>query len=49
MILLIMHIALVVLSIANAVTVKEKIEKVTWSIMALCWFIMSASEIAAML
>lgn len=49
MILLIMHIALVILSIANAVAVKEKIEKVTWSIMALCWFIMSISEIAAML
>lgn len=36
MILLIMHIALVILSIANVVAVKEKIEKVTWSIMALC-------------
>ena len=49
MILLIMHIALVILSIANAVIVKGKMQKFTWSIMALCWFIMSVSEIAAMM
>ena len=49
MILLIMHIALVILSIANAVIVKEKMQKFTWSAMALCWFIMSVSEIATMM
>ena len=49
MILLIMHIALVILSIANAVIVKGKMQKFTWSAMALCWFIMSVSEIATMM
>ena len=49
MILLIMHIALVILSIANAVIVKGKMQKFTWSAMALCWFIMSVSEIAVMM
>ena len=49
MILLIMHIALVILSIANAVIVKGKMQKFTWSAIALCWFIMSVSEIATMM
>ncbi len=49
MILLIMHIALVILSIANAVSVKEKMQKFTWSAMALCWLVMSVSEIAVMM
>ena len=49
MILLIMHIALVILSIANAVIVKGKMQKFTLSAMALCWFIMSVSEIAVMM
>ena len=48
-ILLIMHIALVILSIANAVIVKGKMQKFTWSAMALCWFVMSVSEIAVMM
>lgn len=48
-ILLIMHIALVILSIANAVSVKEKMQKFTWSAMALCWLVMSVSEIAVMM
>ena len=49
MILLIMHIALVILSIANAVIVKGKMQKFTWSAMALCWLVMSISEIATMM
>ena len=49
MILLITHIALVILSIANAVTVKGKMQKFTWSAMALCWLVMSISEIAEMM
>ena len=49
MILLIMHIALVILSIANAVIVKGKIQKLTWYTMALCCFIMSVSEIATIM
>ena len=49
MILLIMHIALVILSIANAVIVKGKMQKFTWSAMALCWFIMSVFEITTMM
>ena len=49
MILLIMHIALVILSIANAITVKGKMQKFTWYAMALCWLIMSVSEIATMM
>lgn len=48
-ILLIMHIALVILSIANAVIVKGKMQKLTWSAMALCWLVMSISEIAEMM
>jgi hypothetical protein len=49
MILLIMHIALVILSIANAVIVKGKMQKFTWSAMALCWLVMSISEIVEMM
>ena len=49
MILLIMHIALVILSIANAFIVKVKMQKFTWSAMALCWLVMSISEIAEMM
>ena len=49
MILLIMHSALVILSIANAVIVKGKMQKFTWSAMALCWLVMSISEIATMM
>ena len=49
MILLIMHIALVILSIANAVSVKEKMQKFTWYAIALCWLIMSVSEIVTMM
>ena len=48
-ILLIMHITLVILSIANAVIVKGKMQKFTWSAMALCWLVMSISEIAEMM
>ena len=48
-ILLIMHIALVILSIANAITVKGKMQKFTWFAMALCWLVMSVSEIAVMM
>ena len=48
-ILLIIHIVLVILSIANAVTVKGKMQKFTWSAMALCWLVMSISEIAEMM
>ena len=49
MILPIMHIALVILSIANAITVKGKMQKFTWFAMALCWLVMSISEIAEMM
>lgn len=49
MILLIMHIALVILSIVNAIAVKEKMQKFTWSAMALYWLVMSVSEIAVMM
>ena len=48
-ILLIMHITLVILSIANAVSVKGKMQKFTWSAMALCWLVMSISEIVKMM
>ena len=49
MILLIIHIVLVILSIANAVTVKGKMQKFTWFAMALCWLVMSISEIVTMM
>ena len=49
MILPIMHIALVILSIANAITVKGKMQKFTWFAMALCWLVMSISEIVTMM
>ena len=49
MILPIMHIALVILSIANAITVKGKMQKFTWFTMALCWLVMSISEIVMMM
>ena len=48
MFLLILHILLIILCTANALLNDDKLLKKLWSSSALCWLLISVTEIAAM-